>query len=47
MGNADTTNRPLSLPREEWGVLAQKTRTDYLGSLNAAIEAYEKQTAPN
>jgi Rap1a immunity proteins len=47
LGNADTTNKPLSLPREEWGGLAQKTRADYVGSLDAAIEAYEKQKATN
>jgi len=47
LGNADTTNKPLSLPREEWGALAQRTRADYVVSLNAAVAAYEKQKAPN
>jgi hypothetical protein len=47
LGNADATNKPLSLPRGEWDALAQKTRADYLGSLDAAIAAYDKQKAPN
>jgi hypothetical protein len=47
MGNADVAKKPLSLPPDEWDALAQKTRTDYLGSLDSAIKTYEQQKASN
>ena len=47
LGNADATNKPLSLPREEWGALAQKTRASYVSGFDTAIAAYEKQKGAN
>ncbi|UWF51532.1 hypothetical protein NYP20_11420 [Pseudomonas sp. N3-W] len=47
LSNADAKNKPMSLPRKEWAALATKMRTEYLGSFDAAIEAYEKQKTSN
>lgn len=47
LGNADAKSKPMSLPREEWAALATKTRAEYLGSLDTAIEAYKKQKTSN